>query len=159
MVRAQWMPAMVSAALLIAVAFTAERASAGHVAPHVGPIASEVSGFIVKVHGTHRSCRHGSYGKSGTEVGWHRHDRGKAYPCVPESTGTQPYSSPTDRRVRQGPGAGTPAARPDAPGSPIPEKKTGVSVIPKTVPTPSPLKNPSISNPPKLSPSPTMKRK
>jgi hypothetical protein len=150
MVRAAWMRTA-AAAFTIAVASMAEGSSVGRLMPAMEP-AANVGGLVVRVHGTHRACRHGSYGKMGMDVGWHRHDRGKVYPCAPDSAGGQGASSPTDRGARQRSGPGTAISRPDTPGPGTPpEKKTGVSSIPKVVPTPAPQRNPTLSNPPSSS--------
>jgi hypothetical protein len=125
MVRAHWTPT--AAAFAIAIASMAEGASAGHIAAAMRPIASEVSGLVEKVHGAHRACRHGSYGRRGMDVGWHRHDRGKVYPCAPEATGTQPYSPSTERGPRQG----TPGSGQNTTGGTGSGKKPGVSSMPK----------------------------
>lgn len=143
MVRAQW-KVMAWVVFTFAIASMAEASPAAHFASAMEPDVSGVSDFVVKVHGTHRPCRNGSLGRMGMEVGWHRHDRGKVYPCTPDSTGTQSYSSPTDRRARQGSGPETPAGWPGAPGSRTPEQKTGVSAVPRIVTPP----RPSLSNPP-----------
>jgi hypothetical protein len=135
MVRVQRKSTVASVAFAVAIASMAGGSSAGQVAPSLEAVASEVGGLVVKVHGTHRACRHGSYGRMGMQVGWHRHDRGATYPCAPESTGAQPYSPSTERGSRQGSAPGTPGARTGSPSSGQGTgPKTGVTAIPKIIP-------------------------
>src|SRR5262245_61456745 len=102
MPRAFWTRMGASAASMVAISLTTEGLAAARFAPSVNPVGSEANGLVVKVHGTHRPCRHGSQGRMGQQLGWHRHDRGATYPCAPESTGGQPYySAPTERGSRQ----------------------------------------------------------
>jgi hypothetical protein len=147
----------VSAAFMVEISLMTEGLAAGRFAASVKPVGSEAGGLVVRVHGTHRPCRHGSQGRTGMQVGWHRHDRGAVYPCAPESTGAQPYSSPADRSSRQGSGPGTPGSGQSTAGGTAPEKKTGVTAIPKIV---SPPPRNSVSTPPSVfSPSTSAKRR
>ncbi len=105
----RWKPVAATAALAVAIASMAEGSPARHLARPMQGAASEASGLVIKTHGSHTACRYGSYRK--TTQGWHRHDRGAAYPCAPRLP--LPRNSPAPLLLE---GARGPARRADSQG-------------------------------------------
>jgi hypothetical protein len=129
MLRARWKTAVVAVAFAAAVASMAEGSPAGHLRPSVESAISEMSGLVVKAHGSHDACRHGKYAKA--KKGWHRHGGGAVYRCAPEpAEAPQPfggtYTGKGSRPGSSGPKTGTsPVFGPPASSGP----KTGTSPV------------------------------
>jgi hypothetical protein len=140
MLRVRWKPMAATAAVAVAIASMAEGSPAGQLARPMQGATSEAGGLVAKVHGSHTSCRFGTFGKT---QGWHRHDRRGVYPCAPPSSAATQQSGPTV--TGRGATFGPPGreARPQAPKTPTspvfgpPAKPSTTSSGLKTAPTPS----------------------
>jgi hypothetical protein len=132
MLRVRWKPVAATAVAALAIVSMAEGSPAPHLARPMQSATSEAGGLVMKVHGSHKACRFGSYMKT---QGWHRHDRRGVYPCVPPSGATQQQSSPTYT------GRGARSGSPDSSGprtgtSPVFGPPATTSSGQKTNPTP-----------------------
>ena len=130
MLRVHWKTGVAAIAFAAANTSAAEGSPAGHLRRSMESTMSEVSGLVVRTHGSHLKCRYGKHGKSKEE--WHRHDRRATYPCAPPRLRTCNGLAlrPLERARRSGPSSGQRTGTSPVFGPPAsPGPKTGTSPI------------------------------
>jgi hypothetical protein len=131
-----------------ALAFSAAASLAEAAPASMERAAGGAHSLVVKVHGTHTTCRYGAYGRG--KEGWHRHVSGNTYPCAPEYTTTPPPAYAPTGRGWSPDGPGRPAASPSGPSG-ASGQKTGPGWVYAPAPKP-PKVGPSSPSVMKTSP-------